>query len=126
MGEKSLKVLVGDDSALIRKQLKDVLTECGCDEVFTAANGKEAIDLYKAQQPDLIFLDIVMPVCDGIEATKTIHTINANACVIIISSVGTQVLLKNAIEAGAKDFIQKPVKKELIKSIVEKRLKGEM
>ncbi|SDB08835.1 response regulator [Eubacterium oxidoreducens] len=126
MENKSLKALIGDDSALIRKQLKDVLVECGCLEVFTAANGQEAIDLYKVQKPDLIFLDIVMPVCDGIEATKAIHSIDSHACVVIISSVGTQVLLKNAIEAGAKDFIQKPVKKELIKSIVEKRLKGEL
>ncbi len=114
----SIKVLIGDDSALMRKSLRDILQEAGCNEIFEATNGQEAIDIYKKENPDIVFLDIVMPLCDGIEATQQICKHDSNAHIIIVSSVGTQSLLKNAIQSGAKDFIQKPFKSELIKKVI--------
>ena len=67
---ENAKILVGDDSILARKQLKDVLTSFGAKNFIDAANGQEAIDQYKAEKPDLVFLDIVMPVKDGIAAVQ--------------------------------------------------------
>ena len=115
---KDAKVLIGDDSILARKQLKDVLSSMGAVHFIEAVNGDEAVEKYMAERPDIIFLDIIMPIKDGITAVKEIIAEDSTAQIIIVSSVGTQQQLKAAIEAGAKDFIQKPINEEQIKSIV--------
>ena len=113
---KDAKILIGDDSILARKQLKDLLSSMGASRFTEAVNGKEAVEKYIAEQPDLVFLDIVMPIKDGISAVREIMEENPNALIIIVSSVGTQ--LKAALEAGAKDFVQKPLKTDQIKAIL--------
>ena len=122
---ENAKILVGDDSILARKQLKDVLTSFGAKNFIDAANGQEAIDQYKAEKPDLVFLDIVMPVKDGIAAVQEICEFDASADIVIVSSVGTQHQLKQAIEAGAKDFVQKPLNAEQVENIIRFDLKGD-
>ena len=125
MSETGLKILVSDDSILARKQLKDVIVKRVPDAVFIeAANGQEAIDKFKAEKPDMVFLDIVMPVKDGIEATKGIIEIDEKADIIIVSSVGTKMQLKAAIEAGARDFIQKPMNPTQVLGVLESHLGG--
>ena len=113
---KDAKILIGDDSILARKQLKDLLSSMGASRFTEAVNGKEAVEKYIAEQPDLVFLDIVMPIKDGISAVREIMEENPNALIIIVSSVGTQQQLKAALEAGAKDFVQKPLKTDQIKA----------
>ena len=81
---ENAKILVGDDSILARKQLKDVLTSFGAKNFIDAANGQEAIDQYKAEKPDLVFLDIVMPVKDGIAAVQEICEFDASADIVRI------------------------------------------
>lgn len=115
---KDAKILIGDDSILARKQLKDVLSSMGATSFIEAVNGKEAVEKYISEKPDIVFLDIIMPIKDGITAVKEIIAENAAAQIIIVSSVGTQQQLKSAIEAGAKDFVQKPINADQIKSIV--------
>lgn len=115
------KILIGDDSILARKQLKDILSELGATHYIEAANGQEVIDRYNEEPADIVFLDIVMPVKDGVMATKEIMAINPSAVIIIASSIGTKDQLKSAIEAGAKDFIQKPFSKGNIQRIIEAR-----
>ncbi len=115
------KILIGDDSILARKQLKDILSDLGGVNCMEAANGQEVIDLYKKEPADIIFLDIVMPVKDGIAATKEIMALNPSAFIIIASSIGTKEQLMSAIEAGAKDFIQKPFSANNIKRVIESR-----
>ncbi len=115
---KDAKILIGDDSILARKQLKDLLSNMGASRFTEAVNGKEAVEKYIAEQPDLVFLDIVMPIKDGISAVREIMEENPNALIIIVSSVGTQQQLKAALEAGAKDFVQKPLKTDQIKAIL--------
>lgn len=118
---KDAKILIGDDSILARKQLKDVLTSLGATRFVEAVNGNEAVEKFIAEKPDLIFLDIIMPIKDGISAVKEIIAKDAAAQIVIVSSVGTQHQLKAAIEAGAKDFVQKPINAEQIASIVSSR-----
>ena len=118
---KDAKVLIGDDSILARKQLKDVLSTMGAVHFIEAVNGKEAVEKYIAEKPDIIFLDIIMPIKDGIHAVQEIIAADPTALIIIVSSVGTQQQLKSAIEAGAKDFIQKPINADQIKAIVSTR-----
>lgn len=119
----NLKVLISDDSILVRKQFIDMLTSMGCTNIFNASNGQDAIDMYKENNPDLVFMDIIMPVKSGIEALKEITNFNPKAKVVIASSAVTQNYLKLAIEAGAYDFLQKPISVDHIKRIIDKVIK---
>ena len=81
---------------------------------------KKAIDTYKKVKPDIVFLDIVMPVKDGNTAIKEIIAFDKDATIFIASSVGSQTQLKSAIESGAKDFIQKPLDTQQVVNLIEK------
>lgn len=117
-------ILVCDDSILARKQLVDAIKSVNPDITFyQAANGQEAVDLYNRHTPSLVFIDIVMPVMDGVGAVKKIMDSHPDATVIIVSSIGTQNELKEAIVAGAKDFIQKPFSKDHIVEVMNHYLK---
>jgi len=118
------KILVGDDSILARKQLKDMILSFGKPSFLDAKNGEEAVEIACKEKPDLIFLDLVMPVKNGIEAIGEIKKDFPEADIIVVSSVGTQTQLKNAISNGASDFVQKPIKLELIKKIITSRFEG--
>ena len=117
------KILIGDDSILARKQIKDIIASIRTDvEFFDATNGQEAIDKFTEIKPDMVFLDIVMPVKDGIDATKGIMEADSDAVIVIASSIGTQTQVKAAIDAGAKDFIQKPIRSEQIENVIKNYL----
>ena len=119
------KILVCDDSVLARKQLMDAVKEIADGAIFLEGkNGAEAVELYKKEKPDIVFMDIVMPEKDGNEALSEIKAFDNDAIIIIVSSVGTQEQLKKAIQLGAKDFIQKPFEKNQISEIIELRLGG--
>ncbi len=119
------KILVCDDSVLARKQLIDAVNEVSSGGTFLEAkNGAEAVDVYKKEKPELVFMDIVMPQKDGTQALEEIRSFDEDATIIIVSSVGTQEQLKKAIQLGAKDFIQKPFEKNQIQEIIELRLGG--
>lgn len=117
------KILIGDDSILARKQIKDIILGIRGDVEFVdATNGQEAVDKYSEVKPDMVFLDIVMPMRDGIDATKGIIDKDPSAIIIIASSVGTQSQLKAAIDAGAKDFVQKPIRADQIEAVINNYL----
>ena len=124
MIQNDVKILISDDSVLARKQLKDIISNYGNPTFFEASNGQDAIDTYKKESPDLVFLDIVMPIKDGNAAIREIIAFDKDADIIIVSSVGTQSQLKAAIEAGARDFIQKPLNVEQIHHIIASRFEG--
>ena len=124
MISRDLKILIADDSILARKQLKDVLLTAGYNDFIEAKDGKEAINFYKQDKADIVFLDIVMPQVDGIEAVKQIRAYDENANIVMVSSVGTQGQIKAAIEAGAKDFIQKPFVSNQILTVLDTIVKG--
>lgn len=119
-----MKILISDDSILARKQLKDIISSLGNPTFFEATDGQSAIDRYKEINPDIVFLDIVMPRKDGNIAISEIMSYDPNATIIIVSSVGTQAQLKCALEAGAKDFIQKPIDHQQVIDVVTKFLEG--
>ena len=120
MNIDEMKVLISDDSILARKQLKDILQTMGTPTFIEATDGQSAIDQYKAENPDLVFLDIVMPKKDGNIAIQEIMAYDPKATIIIVSSVGTQSQLKCALEAGAVDFIQKPIDNQQVIDVVNK------
>ncbi len=114
------KILLCDDSLLIRRQLKDYLVAHRKDvEVIEAVNGKEAVEKYRNEKPSLVLMDIVMPEMDGIGCLKAIKAIDPTAVVVVLSSVGNKETLKQALEAGAADFVQKPWSESVINKIID-------
>lgn len=115
--------MICDDSMLIRKRFIGLLEKCKCHDVLEAENGQVAVDMVKEHNPDIVFLDIVMPDKDGIEALEEITQYDSNIKVIMASSAGTKEHLRKALEKGAYDFIQKPVSLDAVTTIIEKILK---
>ena len=111
-------ILICDDSLLVRKKLKDCLAECGDYNVLEAASGQASVDVFKQHHPELVFLDIVMPDKNGIDALSEMKAVKGDTKIIMLSSSGTRSHLKAAMEAGASDFIQKPWEKAQIEHIV--------
>ncbi|MBQ8194408.1 MAG: response regulator [Oscillospiraceae bacterium] len=124
MNISELKVLICDDSILVRKKLTDVLKKAGITLLFEAKDGVQAVETYKTIKPDLVFMDIVMPVKTGLDALIEIRDFDADAKVVMASTIGTQSHLVSAIKAGAYDFLQKPVKDEDINKILTKITEG--
>jgi two-component system chemotaxis response regulator CheY len=102
------KVLIVDDTAFMRKLLRNILFSAGLDVAGEAENGKEAVELFKQHKPDLVTMDIIMPEMNGIEALKKIKSIEPNAKVIMCTAVGQEQMVKAAIKLGAKGYIIKP------------------
>ncbi|MDI9611051.1 MAG: response regulator [Archaeoglobaceae archaeon] len=103
-----VKVLVVDDTAFMRKLLKNILFSAGFDIAGEAENGKQAIDLYRELKPDIVTMDIVMPEMNGIDALKEIKKLDPNAKVVMCTAVGQEQMVKMAIKLGAKGYIVKP------------------
>ena len=117
-----MKILVCDDSILARRQLKNVISIFGNPSIIEASDGLEAVSLFKEEMPDLVFLDLVMPNLDGMEALKQMLAIDENAKIVIVSSVGTKDTLLEAVKLGAREFIQKPFSEFQIINALTKNL----
>lgn len=106
------KILIVDDAAFMRMVLRDTLAEAGYKDTCEAANGRAAIKVYKDEKPDLVLMDMTMPVMDGIKALKSIKALNENAKVVMCSAMGQESMVAQAIKDGAIDFIVKPFRGE--------------
>jgi len=102
------KIMIVDDSLLIRLNLKKIFQTNGYEVVAEAANGEEACEKFEKYKPDLTTMDITMPVMDGIGALKHICTNNINAKIIMISALGQEQKVVEALNNGASHFILKP------------------
>ena len=102
------RVLIVDDSMLMRRLMKETLVADGWDVVGEAADGREATEKYQQLWPDAVTLDIIMPETDGIQALQAILAINPHAKVVVVSALNQTKLISEAIRAGAEDFIAKP------------------
>ncbi|BBJ27968.1 chemotaxis protein CheY [Athalassotoga saccharophila] len=114
------RVLIVDDAAFMRMLLKDIVTKAGYEVAGEASNGKEAIEKYKELNPDIVTMDITMPEMTGIEATKEIMKMDPNAKIIMCSAMGQQMMVVEAIQAGAKDFIVKPFQQSRVVEALSK------
>lgn len=116
------KILVVDDAAFMRMMIKDVLNKNGYSNLLEAENGANAFETYKAEKPDLVVMDITMPVMDGIQALKAIKEFDSNAKVIMCSAMGQEAMVMDAVSSGALDFIVKPFKPDRVIQAVSKAL----
>ena len=103
-------VLIVDDSEFMRNLLREILEE-EFEIVGEAENGVEAVETYKEEDPDLVMMDIVMPIRNGIEATDEIKQYDADSHVIMCTSIGQEEKMKRAVKAGADGYITKPFQK---------------
>ncbi|OEF98338.1 response regulator [Desulfuribacillus alkaliarsenatis] len=118
---KTKKLLICDDSLLIRMQLKDFISSCNYTfDLIEAKDGEEAYELYKQERPSLVFLDVVMPKLDGIACLRKIRELDPDAKVVMLTSVGTKEVIKDALQAGAADFMQKPWQKDTLVQMIDK------
>ena len=115
-------IMVVDDVPFVRKTLTDILTAAHYSVVGEAADGQEAITKYAELRPDLVTMDIVMPVMSGIEATRKIVKADKDAKVVIISAMGQESLVMEAISVGAIDYILKPFTEEEVLKTIENTL----
>ena len=110
----SKRVLVVDDAAFMRMMLKDILTKNGFEIVGEAENGAVGVAAFQKIKPDIVTMDITMPEMNGIDAVKAIKTLDPSAKIVMVSAMGQQSMVIEAIQAGASDFIVKPFQPERV------------
>lgn len=107
------RILVVDDAAFMRLRLRSILEGAG-HTVTEAANGVQAVEAYRRDTPDLVFMDITMPEMDGLAALRAIRQAHGDAAVVMCSAVGQQSIVLDSVQSGARDFIVKPFQPERV------------
>jgi len=113
-----LKILIVDDSLIIRKKVKKLVEKLDHEVAGDAKNGQEAIDNYNALKPDLVTMDITMPDMDGIEAVKHIISNDSDAKIIMVTSHGQEDMVIKSIKAGAVGYMLKPVTQDKLATAI--------
>lgn len=119
------RILIVDDSFYMRTMLKNMLSDAGYEIVGEAPNGQTALELAKETTPDLITLDVILPDNTGLDVLKGIKADQPDMKVIIVSAVGQEVIVNEALEYGAKAYIVKPFSEEKVLEVVSKVLADE-
>jgi two-component system chemotaxis response regulator CheY len=114
------RLLIVDDAAFMRMSIRNMLEKYDFEIVGEAENGLMAIEKYKELNPDIVTMDITMPEMDGLEALREIKKIDPAASIIMVSAMGQEARMKEAIIYGAKGFIVKPFKEEMLVAALSK------
>lgn len=115
------KILIVDDAEFLRVRLTKMLDTDGF-TVFQADNGLKAVEMYKQEHPDVVLMDVTMPEMDGLTALKTIVEFDAKAKVIMLTALGQESVVLEAVKSGAKDFIVKPFEHDRVMKAIGKLL----
>lgn len=118
------KILIVDDSRTSRKILKGILEGNGYEVIGEATNGQEGYERYEELKPDVVTMDITMPVLDGIEALKKIKGSYPEAKVVMVTAAGQRTKMVEAVQNGADDFVGKPFEAEQLKRTIDKVLEA--
>ncbi|GAB4473541.1 MAG: response regulator [Anaerolineales bacterium] len=113
------KILVVDDAEFLRVRISKMLSSEG-HEIIEAENGLKAVETYKSARPDLVLMDITMPEMDGLAALREIRSFDSSAKVVMLTALGQESVVLEAIKAGARDFVVKPFEKDRVLSAVAK------
>jgi two-component system, chemotaxis family, chemotaxis protein CheY len=119
------RILVVDDSVVAAQQITAVLQAVGCEVVGHAKNGAEGLTLYNRLRPDLVMMDLVMPMMDGLQALRALRGLNAEVKVIVLSSLGgVESKATEALRMGAVAVVTKPIEAASVSQAVERALEG--
>lgn len=121
----SRTVLVVDDAAFMRMMIRDILSKEGY-VIHEAVNGRDAVEKYEELRPDLVTMDITMPEMGGIEALREIRAVDPEARVLMVSAMGQQKMIVEALEFGALDFLVKPFQPTKVLETVRKCLQPQV
>lgn len=116
------KVMIVDDAAFMRITIKNMLQKSEHEVVGEAENGKIAVEKYRELKPDIVTMDITMPEMDGLAALKAIRAEDPNAKIIMVSAMGQEAMVRDAVLNGARGFIVKPFKEDGILAAISKLL----
>ncbi len=119
----SRSILVVDDAAFMRMMIRDILAKDGY-IIHEAVNGRDAVEKYLEVRPDLVTLDITMPEMGGLEALRIIREHDPHARVLMVSAMGQQKMIVEALELGAMDFLVKPFQPTKVLETVKKCLQS--
>jgi two-component system chemotaxis response regulator CheY len=111
---EAVRVLVVDDELIVRKLISQVLRSAGYEIVGEAEDGRRAVEMYKKLRPAIVTLDVEMPIMDGFDALQGILHINPKATVVMLTNRSEKETVSKIIDAGAKDYIVKPIERKLI------------
>lgn len=117
-------ILLVDDSAYMRRTLKNLLSSEPDRRFLEAADGQAAVDVFTTAKPDLVLLDILMPRKSGLDALREIRVLDPEATVLMVSAIGQEVIMQEALEAGAAGFIVKPFQPQQVADAVDASLGG--
>lgn len=112
------RVVIADDADFHRTVLKDILTKGGFEVVAEAVNGEEALSSARALRPDIVILDIVMPLMNGIEAAREIRLIEPPVKIIMCTSLGYEPIVEEALKSGACAYIVKPLSEKKVLAVL--------
>ena len=115
-----MRILIVDDSPMIHKMLKKALESHGHRVCGVGKNGKEGVELYKELKPDLVFMDVTMPILDGLGALKEIKRQNSAAKVVMLTAMGDNEIVAEAKELGCFAFLKKPFNDFKIVSVLSR------
>jgi len=119
-------IMIVDDSPIIVRKVSMMLEAIGYKVVATAANGNQAIEAYRKNRPEAVTMDITMPEMDGIEATRAIIAEFPDANIVMVTSLGQEKIVLEALQAGAKGYLIKPFKENKLFETIEKACKREI
>jgi len=114
------RIMTVDDSPIIHALLKKSLEARDYEIVAVAKNGREAVELFEAHKPDLIFMDVTMPIMDGLEASKAIKEKNPDVFIIMLTAMGDEEIIAQAKSIGIDIFLKKPFDEYKIVSAISK------
>lgn len=114
------KILIVDDSRTSRKMLRNILESNGHEIIDEAVNGQEGVQKFQALKPDVVTLDITMPVVDGVEALKMIKALDPESKVVMVTAAGQKNKMIECIKAGANEFLTKPFEQQEIVDVINK------
>jgi two-component system chemotaxis response regulator CheY len=121
MREAPIRVLVADDHTVVRTGIRHILEgEPGFEVVGEAASGAETLELAAALHPDVVLLDITMPDLDGLSTLRQIRRLDPRARVAMVTGMGQQSIVLQAIQAGAADFVVKPFEAARVMAAIQK------
>lgn len=115
-----VKVLAVDDSKTMLAMLSAQLRDSNFDVIATASSGLEAVEKFKNLKPQLVLLDVVMPEVTGVDTLQRLLEVDTAACVVMVSSIGTESTVQDCLRKGAKSFLQKPLQKDNVLALLNK------
>ena len=116
----SCRVLIADDARFMRQLIRDIIEPEGFEVIGEAEDGRAVVEAFKEHHPDLVTMDVVMPKCSGIDAVREILEIDPKAKIAMVSALGQEQLVTEALQAGAADYIVKPFKPDAVLDTLRK------